>query len=74
MYSRVNIDKMEQDLTFFIYLKATARDLASNFITGCPNWDFKNLESPKSLFEKVKIITLILYIYLTNKVSICLIP
>ena len=37
------------------------RDLARNFITGCPNWDFKNLGCPKSLIEKVKIITLIIY-------------
>ena len=38
------------------------RDLARIFITGCPNWDFKNLGCPKSLFEKVKTITLIVYI------------
>ena len=28
----------------------------------CPNWDFKNLGCPKSLIEKEKIITLIMYI------------
>ena len=39
-----------------------ARDLARIFITGCPNWDFMNLGCPKSLIEKVKIITLIMYI------------
>ena len=38
------------------------RDLARIFITGYPNWDFKNLGCPKSLIEKVKIITLIMYI------------
>ena len=38
------------------------RDLARIFMTGCPNWDFKNLGCPKSLIEKVKIITLIMYI------------
>ena len=38
-------------------------DLARNLIiTGCPNWDFKNLGCPESLIEKVKIITLIMYI------------
>ena len=37
------------------------RDLARIFITGCPNWDFKNLGCPKSVIEKVKIITLIRY-------------
>ena len=37
------------------------RDLAWIFITGCPNWDFKNLGCPKSLIEKVKIVTLIVY-------------
>ena len=31
------------------------------FITGCLNWDFKNLGCPKSLIEKVKII-MIMYI------------
>ena len=31
-----------------------------------PNWDFKNLGCPKSPIEKVKIITLIMYI---NKTS-----
>ena len=38
------------------------RDLARIFITGCPNRDFKNLGCPKSLVERVKIITLIMYI------------
>ena len=32
--------------------------LRQDFITGCPNWDFMNLGCPKSLIEKVKIITL----------------
>ena len=40
----------------------SVRDLARIFITGCPNWDFKNLGCPKSLIEKVKIIILITYI------------
>ena len=44
------------------------RVLARIFITGCPNWDFKKLGCPKSLTEKVKIITLIMYIDVnTNK-------
>ena len=30
------------------------RDLARIFITGYPNWDFKNSGCPKSLIEKVK--------------------
>ena len=38
------------------------RDLARIFITGCPNRNFKNLGCPKSLIEKVKVITLIMYI------------
>ena len=38
------------------------RDFARIFITGCPNWDFKNLGCPKSLIEKVRIITLIMFI------------
>ena len=42
-------------------------DLARIFITGCPNWDFKNLGCPKSLVEKVKIITLIMYINKSSK-------
>ena len=37
------------------------RDLAMSFITGFPNWDFKNLGRPKSLINKVKINTLITY-------------
>ena len=42
------------------------------FITGCPNWDFKNLGCPPSMIENLIIITLIMYI---NKLSnyICLI-
>ena len=35
-----------------------SRDLARIFLTGCPNWDFKNLGCPQSLIEKVKIIAL----------------
>ena len=51
------------------YIKVMGRDLARIFIIGCPNWDFENLGRPKSLIEKVKIITLIVYI---NKLSICM--
>ena len=32
------------------------------FITGCQNWYFKNLGSPKSVIEKVKITAMIMYI------------
>ena len=45
-----------------LFCKVQGRDLARIFITGCPKWDFKNLGCPKSLIEKVKIITLIMYI------------
>ena len=38
------------------------RDLARIFITGCPNWDFKDLGCPKSLIVNIKIITLIMHI------------
>ena len=48
---------------FTTALSCGARDLARIFITGCPNWDFKNLGCPKSPFEKLKIITLIMYIH-----------
>ena len=33
-----------------------------DFHNRCPNWDFKNLGCPKSLIEKIKITTLILFI------------
>ena len=52
-------------------MSVTTRDLARIFITGCPNLDFKNLGCPKSSIEKVKIITMIIYI--NKKVIICLI-
>ena len=55
-------------LTFARLRRPSSRDLARNFITGCPNWDFKNLGCPKSMIEKVKTITLIIYInkYMLN--------
>ena len=43
----------------FLHKQCCLWDLARIFMTGCPNWDFKNLGCPKSLIEKVKIITLI---------------
>ena len=46
----------------YFYCCTCKQGLARIFITGCPNWDFKNSGCPKSLFEKVKIITLIMYI------------
>ena len=53
-----------EHITYDIVKKKTSvlpSDLARIFKTGCPNWNFKNLGCPKSMIEKVKIITLIMY-------------
>ena len=60
--SRVRVWSLYSGLEIRGCRDSLSRDLARIFITGCPNWDFKNLGCPKSLIEKVKIITLIMYI------------
>ena len=53
-----------QKLTIVKFFRVHCRDLARIFITGCPNWDFKNSRCPKSLIEKVlKIITLVINVH-----------
>ena len=49
-------------MLYFILKIRVYRDLARIFIIGCTNWDFKNSGCPKSLIEKVKIITMFMYI------------